>query len=196
MHQCRRKGRPRPSGERSDARNQLGEIERLGEIVVGTDPETIDAILDRCRGSEHQHPALASVGEQSAADIVAVPAGQAAVEHDDVVTRASGVGQRVVPVEDHVDGHSLTAQHCCHRRRELGVVLDHQHPHRASSLRGPARRGVTSMPTRRLQRGYSVTVMQPRLSYNRHSTSATRREALTMHQLLNSAHATASPGRG
>ena len=56
---------PPATGERTQARLQLGERERLDEVVVGAAVEPGDAIVDRLERGEHQHrrphPALAQL---------------------------------------------------------------------------------------------------------------------------------------
>jgi len=59
-----------------------------------------------------------------------VHAGDIAVQHHDVIGGDGEVREGVVAVEDYVDGHAGLAQPGCQRHGQLGVVFDHQHPHR------------------------------------------------------------------
>ena len=45
------------SSHRPDTGDQLGELEGLGQVVVGAESQPLDAIFDRARSGEHQHPA-------------------------------------------------------------------------------------------------------------------------------------------
>lgn len=49
---------------------------RLGQVVVGTQLEPVDPVLDASGRGEHEHPARAASGHQAAADLVAVRDGQ------------------------------------------------------------------------------------------------------------------------
>jgi hypothetical protein len=44
------------AGKGPDSGDQLGERERLGEVVVRAQTETVDAVFDRIGGGEHQDP--------------------------------------------------------------------------------------------------------------------------------------------
>ena len=77
----------------------------FGQVVVRAQAEPFDAILDRARRGEHQDPARRPFGRQGPADIVAVHAGEVAVEHHDVVEGDGDAVECVAAVEDDVDGH-------------------------------------------------------------------------------------------
>ena len=85
------------------------------------------------------------LGDKRAADLVAVYAGQVAVEHEHVVVGEREVRERVVAVERDVDGHALAAQARSDRLGQLDVILDQQYSHR------PLQRGASAV-TARLQR--------------------------------------------
>ena len=53
--QDRRAGGLVASGERVDPRDELGEGERLGQIVVGAEAEAVDPVLDRARRGQYEH---------------------------------------------------------------------------------------------------------------------------------------------
>ena len=84
------------AGERADAGDELGPVERLGQVVVGAEREPVDEVVDAVGGGEHQDLGLALVGRQAAADLVAVQLGQVAVEHDDVVVDDARLEQRAL----------------------------------------------------------------------------------------------------
>jgi hypothetical protein len=41
-----------------DAGDQLGEVKRLGQVVIGAKPEALDPFPDRPGRGQHQHPGL------------------------------------------------------------------------------------------------------------------------------------------
>ena len=64
-----------PAAESPDTGDQLGERERLGEVVVRAQSETFDAVFDRIGGGEHQDPNIRAVGDDLPTDVVTVHAG-------------------------------------------------------------------------------------------------------------------------
>ena len=73
-----------PAQQRPDPGQQLGEPERLADVVVGARVEADDEVdLVGARG-EHEDGEVGDVGPQPAADLEAVHAGQAEVEHEQV----------------------------------------------------------------------------------------------------------------
>ena len=73
---------------------------------------------------------LAAPRDQRAADLVAVQAGQVAVEHDHVVVDDPGAPERLLAVRGDVGGDPVAAQDPGDRLGQLGVILDHQDSHR------------------------------------------------------------------
>ena len=82
--------------ERPQPREQLGERERLGQVVVGAAVEPGDAVLDRVARGQHQDRRPDAVVAQPAAGLEAVDARQHHVEHDRVVLGRAGHPQRVL----------------------------------------------------------------------------------------------------
>ena len=76
LREHRRQRRLRAAGERADPRDELGERERLRQVVVGAEAEPVDAVLDRARGGQHQHARPAPAADERAADVVAVQPGR------------------------------------------------------------------------------------------------------------------------
>ena len=75
-------------GRRSSARTsrrQLGEVERLGEVVVGTRIEPAHGVDDLVHGGEHQHGRHVALDAHLPAHVGAVTVRQPQVEHDRVV---------------------------------------------------------------------------------------------------------------
>lgn len=72
-------------GERADPGQQLVELERLGEVVVGSGIEPADHVLHRIARSEHQDRSAATFAPELRGDLKAVLLRQHHVEQDDVV---------------------------------------------------------------------------------------------------------------
>ena len=115
--------------QRVQARDDLGEGEGLGQVVVGAEVEALDARADVGRGREHEDPRRALGGDQLAADLVAVDLGQVAVEHDRVVVDDGGALERLIAVEGDVDGESVAAQAARECLGEPGLVFGDEDAH-------------------------------------------------------------------
>jgi len=106
LDQRRRQCRPRAPAEGADAGDELGEVERLGQVIVGPEPKALHSIGDAaCRG-QHEDATLAAVRHQATADLIAVDDGNIAIQDDDVVGRCGGVTEGVSAIEDDVDRHA------------------------------------------------------------------------------------------
>jgi hypothetical protein len=69
----------------SDAQHELGEVEGLGEVVVGAEPEATDPFPGGAGGGQHEdHDGPVGLGDHPA-EHVTVDAGQVAVQDDDLV---------------------------------------------------------------------------------------------------------------
>ena len=126
------RGHGRAPADRSDAGDKLGELEGLGQVVVGAQSEPLDAVSDRAGGGEHQNPARRPSCEEGSADVVAMGARQVAVQHHDVVVGDRQARTGVAAVEGDVDGHAFAAQPDGHRLGEHLVVFGYQHSHRST----------------------------------------------------------------
>ena len=73
--------------QRVDAGEQLGEGERLDEIIVGSLLQPVDAIVDRAERGQHQHRRRHACGAQRAQHRQAVEPGQHAIEDDEIELR-------------------------------------------------------------------------------------------------------------
>ena len=118
----------RAAGQGTDAGDQHREVEWLGQVVVGAEPEPVHQVLAGCRGGKHEHPAAAPGSDQPGADLVAVDSGQIPVEQDHVVVGGQCAFQPGRPVDGDVHGHLRSAQAGSNRLGHLGVILDHEHP--------------------------------------------------------------------
>ena len=113
--------------ERPHAGDELGERERLAEVVVGAQLQAVDPVFDLGGGGEHEDP-RAGAGERPA-HLVAVNDRQIAVEHDHVIRRLRGGLQRRRAVVHGVHRHPRLTQPLSDPAGKGRVVLDHQHPH-------------------------------------------------------------------
>lgn len=130
--------------ERGDPGNELGEGKRLGQVVIGAQAQTLDPVVDRGRGREHEHPTAAAGGDEFGAHVVAVQAGQIPVEHDHVVVADERAIEPCRAVVGDIDGHLRPAQAHADRVGQLFIVFDHQDAHRHPSPRahGPIAAGA------------------------------------------------------
>src|SRR6185312_5334342 len=62
--------------ERANAGKQLGKRKRLGQVVVGADVESTDAVVDSIAGRQHQDWRPAADLPEPSADLDAVEVGQ------------------------------------------------------------------------------------------------------------------------
>src|SRR3954463_3155853 len=124
--------RPRAAGaarEGADARDELGPVERLGEVVVGAEGEPVDEVVRGVGGGEHEDLRLALVGGEEAADLVAVQLGEVAVEHDHVVVDDPRLDERAGAVVRDVDRHPLAPEAPRDRARQALLVLGYKDSH-------------------------------------------------------------------
>ena len=142
MLEHRRDARLRTAGQRADPRDQHGERERLGQVVVGAEPEPVDQILILRRAGQHQHPAAAAGGDEPRAHLIAMDGRQVAIEHDHVVIVDQRARQARLAVQRDIDRHPRLAQAGGDRLGQFLVVLDHKHPHRPLLLRCKVAAGV------------------------------------------------------
>ena len=146
--------RGRAAHERAQPRQQLAEVERLGQVVVGADVEAADAVADLAARGEHEDRRPAVALAQRAADLEAVAAREHHVEDDGVVLPHRGLHERGVAVAGHVDRVALVAQPALDGPRQLRVVLDEQQPHVAPSRSATAERHQLGPLVTALQRRF------------------------------------------
>jgi hypothetical protein len=115
--------------ERAQAGKQLGERERLRQVVVGAAVESGHAILDSIAGGQHQYRGPGAGFAQPPASLEAVDPSEHHVEDDRVVGRSLGHPQCVLPPDRHVGRQSLLVQPATDQPRHLDLVLHDQHAH-------------------------------------------------------------------
>src|SRR3954466_15830411 len=117
------------TGEGAQARQQLGERERLGEIVVRAGVETRHAVLDRVARGQHDHRGPDPFLTQPLARLEAVDARQHHVQDDRVVPGGVRHPQSVLALDGHIGSKPLRAQPAPDEACHLDLVLDHKHSH-------------------------------------------------------------------
>jgi hypothetical protein len=93
-----------------DAQHQLGEVERLGQVVIRAEAQAADPVTRFPGRGQHEHHDPLIAGGDHLAEGVAVQAGQVAVEHDNVVAVSVQLGRRGEPVPRHIHRHALIAR--------------------------------------------------------------------------------------
>ena len=114
--------RPQPGG-------QLGEGERLDQVVVGAGVETAHPITHAVARGEHQHRRPALARTQLAAYLEAVEQRQHRVEHDGVVADLGAAEERVLAVTGDVDGVALFLEASLQQRCHPHLVFDYKNSH-------------------------------------------------------------------
>lgn len=122
-------GATRAAQDRLDARIEFGQRERLDQIVVGTAAQTLQAIIERVAGSEHDHRHLAAGFAQAAAELVAIHAGQHDVEDDQVVMPGQRQMQSARPVARAIDDMTGGFEVVDDVGEDVRVVFDDQQTH-------------------------------------------------------------------
>jgi hypothetical protein len=123
----RRQGGTRPASERAHARDQLGKRERLGQVIVGAQVQSLDPVVDGPRGGQHQD-ARGATGELST-QLITVDDRQVAIEHDDVILVGSGQFLTLAAVVGDIHGHAFSTQTLRDRVAQDPLVLDDQDAH-------------------------------------------------------------------
>ena len=111
--------------QRAQARQQLGEGERLGQIVVRPDVEPVHAVVETVARREHEHRHGGALGAKAAANLHAVDAGNHQVEDHTVVLVVVKVLERGVAVAGAIDGVAVLPQPARQHGGEAGVVFDY-----------------------------------------------------------------------
>ena len=113
--------------QRRHAREHLANGERLGDVVVGADLQSGDAVGLGVAGCQHQDGHGASGLAELAADVGAGEAGQHPVQHESIVGARQRPLERQRPIADdfHLVPHLGEMQ--IEKRREVAVVFDDEH---------------------------------------------------------------------
>src|SRR6185437_13785258 len=100
----------RPSQQCFDARQELGKLEGLGQIVVRARIQTAHFVRDRGAGREHQHRRTESARSQLASDLDAVLSRESNVEDDEIRRMIERLEQSGFAVLGASNVESLTAE--------------------------------------------------------------------------------------
>ena len=95
--------------ERSETEHELLELERLGEVVVGAEPEPGGLVVEPVGGGEHEDRHAAAGGDDASGDLVTGRPGDVAIEDGDVVGVDAQQLQRGVAVTGDVCRDRLEA---------------------------------------------------------------------------------------
>ncbi len=152
LHRCR--SRRRESQTHTHAREQLGETERLGDVVVRTGVETGHDVGLLGAGSENDDRQPVVAVAHGAAHLEPVDVGQGEVEeHEiDVVARRC---ERVIAAGDVLHGKALALDRPHQGGRDRGVVLDDEDRCHGRSVRRMDAR-ATARPWTRAARSGSL----------------------------------------
>ena len=139
QHGLLRRRRAAPE-QRVDPRAQLGERERLHQIVVGAGPEPGDPVLDLSLGAQEQDRCFSPRAAHRPDDGDPVELGQHAVDHRHVVVAAERQHEPVAAVMGDIDGKPALGKPLGDETRRFGVVFDDQCAHRrtGSAIAPPA----------------------------------------------------------
>ena len=118
--------------EGSDARDQHGERERLGDVVVSASLERLDLVLVAISGRQHEDRRPVVLGAQCRTHLPAAHAGHHQVEHDGVVRVLARHPEPVDAVVGHVDRESFGHETTSNSFGEGDLVVDDQDAHRPS----------------------------------------------------------------
>ena len=108
---------------------QLGERERLHEIVVRPGVQSGDAILDTVARGQHEHGCPHASLAEPLANLDAVQSGKHEIEDDRVVRDCARHAQRTVAGSLDVDGVPVLDEPACEEAGHLQLVLGDQDSH-------------------------------------------------------------------
>jgi len=139
---------PPAADKRPQTREELAEIERLHEIIVGAAVEAFDPRLDRVASGHHEDGHGAARLANRAADGEAVAPGQHDVEDQRVVVGGAGLEDRGVAVAGDVHGVRLLAQPLGQHVGRGRLVFDQEDTHGKNSTSGRSSSPVHPPPDR------------------------------------------------
>src|SRR5580704_6034580 len=132
----------RPPNQGPQPGPQLGKLEWLDEVIVGTAVEPADAVGNAVLRGQHQdrHRLHAPEPFQKRPTI---QLGQHNIEDNCIVIPTGGLEQTLIAVFGRVDGISLLAQRAGDDKQQIGIVLDNQYSHCSLivKVKQPGRKG-------------------------------------------------------
>ena len=114
----------------AQARIQLADVERLGQVVVGAAVEPLDPGFDAVPGGQHQHRHLGAARPEALADLQAVDERQHDVEDHRVVVGDGDELDDVPAIACDVHGVGLLAQALRQHLCRVRFVFDQKDAHR------------------------------------------------------------------
>ena len=117
-----------------DAGRELGQVERLGQVVVGPELEPLDLVVERIARRDDNHPRTLAQLLEPLEQPQAAAARQHDVEQDAVVVVVLQLGQRRGIVGSLLHHVTLAAERPHHNLTQRGFILDNQQFHRIPSL--------------------------------------------------------------
>ena len=119
-----RHDRDAPSQERTQAGEQLGERERLLEVVVRAGVQAGDAVGELAARRQHENGRGDLLVTETTEEREAVDVGEAEIEHDDIVRVDAQLPDALLGAARRVHRVPGAAQSPCHGGDQRGVVLD------------------------------------------------------------------------
>lgn len=127
--ELRRLLRTRPTEDAPQARGELFEMEGLGEIIIRTEVESLDAVLRRAAGREHQDGCRVTRIAQCSEHGIAVELGQHHVQHDGVEMIVHRQVEPRFTVGDGFHDVSFLFKPTLDEAGNLAFVFDNQYSH-------------------------------------------------------------------
>src|SRR5512146_1016535 len=129
--------RPAAAQDGAQPREELRERERLDEIVVGTELETLHAVANGIARCQEQDRRLDLMMPQLLDDAPAVASGQHHVQNDGVVGARPRKVRAILTVVRHVDHEAILLEAARQIGGGLVLVLDDEELHGRTALSGP-----------------------------------------------------------
>ncbi len=120
--------------DRLHARDDLGEAERLRDVVVAAGPQRLDLVLDGFLRGEEEDRRLEAAVADAATDLDAFDVGQHPVEHDEIGLEASDRGNRIPAVRRLLDVEPLVAESGRNRVDDRRLVVDDENAGRGAGV--------------------------------------------------------------
>ena len=130
-------GLHRAAHQRPQPRQQLGQRERLGEVVVGPGVQPLDPVADGVAGGEDEDRHVVPGGPQRAGRLEAVEPRHHHVHHDRVGPGAGDAREGLRPVAGERDVVAVELEGPSQRVADGPVVVDDEHAGAGAGSHGP-----------------------------------------------------------
>ncbi|KGC71300.1 hypothetical protein DP56_5938 [Burkholderia pseudomallei] len=125
--------------DRAHARGQLGQVERLDQIVVGAGVQPRDPVRDLIERGQDDDGHRRAARAQLAQEIEPTPVGQQQIEQDQIVGRDRDVPPRVREARDAIGRMPVLLDLGADGLAEPRIVFDEKHSHARVLVNGVAR---------------------------------------------------------